>query len=683
MFFKKLQLPYSDFEDTTYFLVKLFFNDKRLILTLSSIITYLLRKEEKLQKINNIGHFILSDFIFAFINHDLQDPANLVFKISRTDYLYYVSIRSRINVLFEIDPDAYQMFHKKFLVGLRVEKILTKYQIRSFKNKIWNTVIYFQLKLFQDDVLPYLFTLYTKPFYFVFINKYCFCVGSFRKVQIALRKNREMESVDVDFTGIIRSCQIPLTLSLNLYKLYEPFIKVYELNLLQETNCETIDFYFKLVKKTVDAADYHKFEKKNELTDWVEDVSTDYKILENFQNITTLFLLKSNLFDKKFYLPGFIDNRERQYYSSLLSPTFYTLIRYLITLSDVVTVFKNLNKSEYYKKILRYKYLINDFNLNDFNAYVFLVLLIEVGKHFIKNKNSYFISTVEIITLGLHSYTEKIAIKDFDENLYLLKIYQLIDNLLLNGFCDFNTLIFKDATASGLQNYGVLLGYRPDKLHYLNIDIKDDNEGWYDTYQYIINKYISDENQTTHKDLQKRKYWKNTIMTVPYNATLFSCFNKFKIMLKEDGIDLKTYDEEKRLSVREMHRTFYYNMKREVKLEFYENITANLKQYNYNDWIVEDKDEYKVNYKTHRDKYVKFKYTLVKNDKKTQTAIEANNMHFLDSQLVKTLISIIDIIPIHDCFGVRLCELHLLMDNGNRYYSKHVGRDTYSIHLFL
>jgi hypothetical protein len=38
---------------------------------------------------------------------------------------------------------------------------------------------------------------------------------------------------------------------------------------------------------------------------------------------------------------------------------------------------------------------------------------------------------------------------------------------------DTNILIFKDATASGLQNYGVLMGYKEEKLKYLNIDGDD------------------------------------------------------------------------------------------------------------------------------------------------------------------------------------------------------------------
>jgi hypothetical protein len=56
-------------------------------------------------------------------------------------------------------------------------------------------------------------------------------------------------------------------------------------------------------------------------------------------------------------------------------------------------------------------------------------------------------------------------------------------------------------------------------------------------------------------------------------------------------------------------------------------------------------------------------------------------MHYLDAILIKEIIESFDIIPIHDCFGVRLCELHLVMDKINSYYSKIIKEKTYSIHI--
>jgi hypothetical protein len=62
-------------------------------------------------------------------------------------------------------------------------------------------------------------------------------------------------------------------------------------------------------------------------------------------------------------------------------------------------------------------------------------------------------------------------------------------------------------------------------------------------------------------------------------------------------------------------------------------------------------------------------------------ALEANNMHNLDSNIIKKILEEIEIISIHDCIGVRLCDLHLVMDLLNKYYSEHIKKETYCIHI--
>jgi hypothetical protein len=64
-------------------------------------------------------------------------------------------------------------------------------------------------------------------------------------------------------------------------------------------------------------------------------------------------ILKKNIFDKNFYLPCYADNRGRQYYGTLLSPTFYKIIRHLYELEK--KTIKNLETSIYYNKIMKYK----------------------------------------------------------------------------------------------------------------------------------------------------------------------------------------------------------------------------------------------------------------------------------------------------------------------------------------
>lgn len=91
--------------------------------------------------------------------------------------------------------------------------------------------------------------------------------------------------------------------------------------------------------------------------------------------------------------------------------------------------------------------------------------------------------------------------------------------------------------------------------------------------------------------------------------------------------------------------------------------------------------EYKVNYKKARDKYINTIYDIREDIDSTKRALEANNMHYRDSELVKYVLKNFDILPIHDCFGIRLCELHLIIDLINKYYSNIICKDTYNIFI--
>jgi hypothetical protein len=315
-----------------------------------------------------------------------------------------------------------------------------------------------------------------------------------------------MDDVSISYSSIIKANQVQFFLSSNLISINKEEINNLKNNLFKLVNCHDITEYFlKLNKLTKDNSYSLKLisGKENisdvtyyEILQLNNDVSKEYiLLLKEFQKIISIYILENNNFtDKVFYLPTFADNRGRQYYSTILSPTFNKLFRYLYEFNEKKK-FINLEDSKFYKKIIKYSNLVLEFNLSTKNSYILIVLLIEVGKFFISSVDNYIIETEKIINIGINNYKIKNKQLDFSDLLYIQKIYVQIDNLLQGNISE-NTIIFKDATASGLQNYGVLLGYKEEKLQYLNID----GDNYCDTYQYVINLYLE------NKKFSKRKY---------------------------------------------------------------------------------------------------------------------------------------------------------------------------------
>ena len=172
-------------------------------------------------------------------------------------------------------------------------------------------------------------------------------------------------------------------------------------------------------------------------------------------------------------------------------------------------------------------------------------------------------------------------------------------------------------------------------------------------------------------------------MTILYNAAWYSCFLNFLESLKKDGIDYCSLEKSERDAIRIAHKKFYEDVKNNIKSEFYELKSPDFKMFKYSKWVVVDVRDYKINYGKKRAKYRNTLYMINDDEKSTQNALEANNMHYLDALLVRHIINKFDVLTIHDCFGVRLSELHLLMDEVNLYYSNIVGEDTYCMHIII
>ena len=670
-FLKMNQICEDRFDEYEYSVIKALFNNESMISKIFVIINDLIKKEGFKYPSKYI---IFGDFVFSMSSFSLEDPSNLIFKTSRSDYFKRINERAEINKDFGYQPNDYVILHKKLMIGLRAVKVIERTILRK-KDDNWETIIYFKLVMPGRIDLPLGFSKF--PF-IISLNKE-YSIGSFRNIWLLKRKRREMEDFPICTKSVVRGNGLMFHLDKVLYSMNLKIIEGEKMRILREVNCNNIDDYLNKLHSIVEDISYGRSLIRSDMSkeDRIDlfklniEMKKDFRdILKIFQEIIPFMVLDKEIIGKKYYLPCFIDNRGRQYYATLLSPTFYKIFRYLCGFVEKKEIVK-LEESKFYNIIMKYRYTVEKFNLDYKNSYLLMILFMEIGKHFIETEDNCFVKTDEIIKLGILNYNKEKILK-FDEMLYVNKIENEIDKLLNGDEVDINTLIFKDATASGLQNYGVLMGYNEEKLKYLNID----GEDWCDTYQYLINKFVGE-----NKKYRKRKYWKSTIMTIPYNAVWFSCFTKFLRKLREDGIEYRDFDEEEREKIKIMHKKFYNEIKNNVKKEFFGNNDVNFIKFRYNEWKILSKRDYKINYKKLRDKYRDVIYDIVEDREATLRANEANNLHYLDAKLIKAIIESFDILPIHDCFGIRLSELHLVMDEINKYYSKIIGKKTYGLHI--
>ena len=643
------------FDINFYDLISEVWKNNDLIEKIYSVIDDVLLKEKIY--INDLRYLIIGDIFFTMITLDMNDPSSFVFKTSRTKYINKITLRSYIldNCLNKYIN--YVKIHQKILIGLRIIDVIDRKQVKMFDTE-WKTLIYVKMKI--DSIIKNDFLLNNSkhPYKIIKINNNYYCISFFRNIFLLKRKKREMVDYDIDIKSVEISNNIGYKISSFLYNINKIYINKDLNNLLEMCGYSNIDNYINDVRCYINTND-------------VYDINNT--LIKYFNKIITHNLFNKNIFDNTIYFACFIDNRGRQYYNGILSPTFNSIIRNMCEFEEKKYKFNFLYTSTYYKKIKKYFYLIEKYNLNDLMKYIMIVLLIEIGKFFIIIKNNCMIKTENIISLGLINYSNRNFSLETKDIIYINKIYNLLDNLLLKNEIDYNTMILKDATASGLQNYGIILGYKINMLPYININ----NDDWCDTYQYIIDKYIKDEKY------KNRKYWKSTIMTIPYNSVWYSCFNKFLNNLRKNKIEYNDLNDDDKNYLKKMHKSFYDSVKNELKNEFYINDKENLNiiKFKYNKYNIHKVNEYKITYKNERDKYREITYNYEYDDKATNTALEANNMHYLDAKLVKKILNTHNVLTIHDCFGIRLCELHEVMDNINNYYSEIIKMDTYSIHI--
>lgn len=428
--------------------------------------------------------------------------------------------------------------------------------------------------------------------------------------------------------------------------------------------------------------------RKNKLTKLI-NLAIDYYMV--FQ----LFNHKINYL----YLPYFYDFRGRIYPNSLVGPTFNKLFRFIylgLPLCDLKwKKFKiRIVDSLYYKNIIKYEgYLKSLFTEDSVINYLLLILLVDIGKIYKSSltDKDYGVNMEDFIIKGLEVYKTSNPEFNNSEDFLTYKIAKKsINELRLEKKLITNYILNKDAPASVIQHWATILSPKDGIAPKLNLS----GFRWCDYYMWtysLFKEYLKDNNQwsdsfdSLEKKYIKRPFIKQTIMTVNYNATLYTTsntfLNNFKIedaefsdfkydegvlrafhkllydFLKKDHFKLifKIDRDEVIVNIRNSGYTFFTDDECEVDLKLYECGEFVIKTYKIKSWRTELSSASLSN-------------TL--NLKKILNGIEPNLIQSKDAFLVRKILTLIPCFTIHDSFGAPITYQHILYDTINNHFHK-------------
>lgn len=104
VFLRKLQIFDDRFNEYEYdFLKPIFLNTdfiKKVYILIDDIIEVVSSGKNF---DDNLRFIVMGDFLFSMTSFNLKDPANLIFKISRSDYFKEINLRACINCYFGYD----------------------------------------------------------------------------------------------------------------------------------------------------------------------------------------------------------------------------------------------------------------------------------------------------------------------------------------------------------------------------------------------------------------------------------------------------------------------------------------------------------------------------------------------------------------------------------------------------
>lgn len=275
----------------------------------------------------------------------------------------------------------------------------------------------------------------------------------------------------------------------------------------------------------------------------------------------------------------------------------------------------------------------------------------------------------------------------FEEELQYIYIVSCLEDL--NRGLYKKLIIYKDATASGIQLLTVVLGANNDEtLKHCNLRSFNN---WYDTYMYIINLFVSKYmyeleklTENNYNDYIKRSDLKRSIMTYVYGASKKTALNYYLDNLSkkcDENISKKIFTLfyeflDILFSSTDFFGTSSSTILDDAKKEYEKNKKINLKTA---DRAVIPLVYYKIIFyrldriiEENRSTIVFIDKSDLFDESKTYRSMLANVTQSLDALFLRLILLELDepIITIHDSFGIDILNIYKLIDVANKAINK-------------
>ena len=205
------------------------------------------------------AYLILGDFLFAIMPTFLPPHySSLEISFTRKEYFRSIDKRIKINTLLGFDGEKQILCHRRLLIGLREEGVLSRKILKQKRGKKWESECYYD---FQEAVTPHTYVNSfggsSYPIKGINVGELFLCVTSFRFMESGQVKRREMEGSHPNMAAVKIFNNLPLKFERGKNIGALSFLESYGEDLMEKHGITSLEEYYEKVKKSSkDFGDY-------------------------------------------------------------------------------------------------------------------------------------------------------------------------------------------------------------------------------------------------------------------------------------------------------------------------------------------------------------------------------------------------------------------------------------------